>query len=319
MNKYISYAATNVLAFLDVIGIDRDKIRKPSENIDKDFYKRRIEKGLANYKLVKEHKPDVHSMLEFGTGAHGIDLMLGCMLGIEEVSTVDVNCHINVGWAKHADIFSEYANDIEEGAFRDVNVHRKIDELMSVNNADEFFRTVGAVQYSFNDFCSLTNVNYDLWYSESNLQRIPLHAVRGTCEKAVSGLSETGLSFHRLDLADIYTQPHWPLHAPSLRRFDFLKYGELTWSCINRDSYSSQNRLRLAHWHELLSSLGLNRVVSEEIVYEDDILEVNGASVSQLFQYLPVEELIVSHARILYGKKSESSRRLRYSATPSHW
>ena len=82
MNQYISYAVINILALLNSIGIHRTDIINSSsnENIDEEFYRVRIEKGIKNFSLTKEHESNISSMLEFGTGAHGIDLMLASLI-----------------------------------------------------------------------------------------------------------------------------------------------------------------------------------------------------------------------------------------------
>lgn len=320
MNKYIAYSANNALTALNIVGLNRTKLKLPTSNVDVEFYRRRIEKGLNNFRLIKKQLKQINSVLEFGTGIHGIDLMLLSLLGVKEIHTVDIDNHININWANHSEIFIEYLSEINEISYSDVNPEKVIAALKEVKNQKEFFDTINGMHYVFRDFLNIFNSRIDLWYSESNLQRIPLHSILKISEKAVENLSVGGLVFHRLDLADIYTQPHYPLYIPSLHRFDFLKYNDVVWHLINRDSYSSQNRLRLAQYHELFTTLGLSNVSREEVIYDNDIDYINSIQVAPCFKYLPPREIAIAHARVLYKKDDGmEGNSISFTETPGNW
>ena len=309
MNKTTAYLATNALAFANLLGISRSSLKLSAVSIDPAFYRRRIQKGLRNFDWIRSSQPDIKTMLEFGTGAHGIDLMLAFLLGVEEIHTVDIDDHLACEWAQHASTFLEFRSQIESQRFRDVNIDERVEQLTDVKTSSDFFRAINGQHYRFDELQSRFQGKIGLWYSESNLQRIPLSKFDDLSEFVISKMTDDAIAFHRLDLKDIYTQPHWPLHIESLHRFDFLKYGPTIWSLINRDSYSSQNRLRFIHYVERFSGLGLHLQESQEYSEADDREYVQRLKLASPFKELSPEELAISHVRALFRKGEGEGRR----------
>ena len=329
MNKWVAYSLSNVLHIMSKIGIDRNVLqqilgRKSNDmlKLDIPFAMYRVGKGLHNFKDIFQVTKKITSMLEFGTGAHGIDLMIAYLLGIKKIYTVDINNHINPFFAHHPKIFNEYRDDFSK--LCDMSVFdERLSKLNEISDRSSFLQLINCTFMTFHEFRSGFGQHVDLWYSESNLQRIPSKHLRDTLKCAIEALSMGGVAFHRLDVGDIYTQPRFPFYIRNMSRFEFLTYNECIWKLINNDTYSSQNRYRVIQYDETFKSYGLNFYKLEYVVHKEDIKTLSGMHISDMFSYLPVHELAVANARIIYRKGvercTEKTIKVIYDDIPDNW
>ncbi len=261
MNKWVAYSLSNVLHIMSKIGIDRNVLQqilgKRTNDIlkvDIPFSVRRVGKGLYNFKDIFQATKKITSMLEFGTGAHGIDLMIAYLLGINKIYTADINNHINPFFAHYSEIFNEYRDEFSK--LCDMSVFdERLAKLNEISDRSSFLQLINCTFITFHEFRSGFGQHVDLWYSESNLQRIPSKHRRDTLKWAIEALSVVGVAFHRLDVGDIYTQPHFPFYTRDISQFEFLTYNECIWKLINNDTYSIQNRYRVIQYGEIFELL----------------------------------------------------------------
>ena len=311
MNIYVAHLLARLLSVANTLGINRSKIEKfRSDAVDLDFYEQRIKKGISNLKYIfPELKANQNSstMLEFGTGAHGIDFMIANLIGFKNIYTVDINNHLQLKWPKAADIFLKFEDDfkklfeIEESEFKN-----RVAIIKSSQSIDEFLEHINCTYLNFDELRSgfSNGDKIDLWYSESNLQRIPLDDILRIFTIVGDEISENIVAFHRFDLKDIHTQPAYQLYAPKVHRFEFLKHNDVVWKILNSDRYSSQNRLRLPQYNEMFAGLGLSVVKGECLIHTGDEEILKQMKLANMFKYLSPKQLAVASARIIYSKSS---------------
>jgi hypothetical protein len=311
MNIYQAHLIARLLSLADDLGITRAKLERSRPTVDTVFQKRRIQKGINIFKYILSAVPDLPNnlvMLEYGTGVHCLDLQLAFILGLyRKVFTVDISNHLNLMWIKAADTFLEFENELRDsfGITRETLIN-KVNIIQSSKSTDDFFQRLAI---EFIQFDKLQpgfsgGEQIDLWYSQSVLQRIPLKKIAGLFQIAACEMNERCVAFHGIDLGDIHFNPRYRLHTKGIRRFDFLRHSEGTWKLLNCDKYSSQNRLRLAHYESLFDGIGMERVTHECERHPEDEAYLRTMKLGDMFCYLQPSQLSISHAKILYRLRS---------------
>lgn len=317
MKKIISYGFINILHVFDILGLTRERVQTimghkqiNSGVADIEFIKRRIEKGIENIKAIQRSGESFHSIIEFGTGSHGIDIVLFRLMGADKITTVDINNHLDFSWLTSTECLNSLRVATKELPVNDGKSNEKLlQKLKEV--APDRDQVLGVLNCKFLNFEDMENKShfygpYDLWYSESNLQRIPIKKILSYFEVVIKQLRAGGVAFHRVDFGDIFTQPHWPFYIENLGRFDFLSYGNLFWGLINRESYGSQNRLRSLQVESMFEALGLIPIIKQYVVYKDDEIRYGSVKFADQFSYVPKKHAIVAHARYIYTKSTQS-------------
>lgn len=313
MNIYVAHLLARLISVASSFGFNRSKIEKfRNDSVDTNFYKQRIKKGISNFKYlfpVLKKNPKSLTMLEFGTGAHGIDLMIAYLIGFNKIYTVDINNHIQLKWSKSAGVFLQFQEEFEKLFGIEKNEFEiKISTIRSSASLDEFLYNISCTYLNFNELQpGFSNGNkIDLLYSESNLQRIPLNQILNIFTIVANEMSDNIVSFHRFDLKDIHTQPAYQFYAPKVHRFEFLKHNDLVWKILNCDRYSSQNRLRLPQFNEMFEGIGFNIVKGECMLHSGDEEIIKKMKLANMFKYLTQKQLAISSARLVYATNLNS-------------
>ncbi len=240
-------------------------------------------------------------MVEFGTGAMGSDLVLAFLLGYENIITCDINDHLNFeNFCKITQKAAERVGDIaKQFDLPSAEVEARLALLRAVADKEDLYQREIITFRPFSHLLATPLSNIDLWYSESSLQRVPLSKFEKYATHVAQNLSPNAIVFHKVDIADICTQPHYPFYISSAHRFDFLKYSAWLWKFMNNDVYSSQNRLRIPQYIKVFNELGLNLKRARFVRYAGDEEYLGGMHLAEPFARHSLHELSVAHAKLL--------------------
>jgi len=264
----------------------------------------RIEKGLQNLELIREKKNFEYqnkTVLELGTGLQGVDILLFYTLGCRKIITLDHIIHlrkdlmiiaINSLRKRIEDIskrFDQHINSLKERMER-VKIDGSLDDLLSSCN---IFAYDGIVP----NLDDIGHKSVDFFYSESCLQRIPFRNLKKIFEVLPSILSDTAVSFHRIDCKDfnsIYFKNLWDLN--------YLKYSDFLWSLMTTEKFNNQNRLREYEFISLLESAGLNTLYVESGRREKDVEKLKNFPLAKRFQGIKLEEIAIAYSKVISTK-----------------
>jgi hypothetical protein len=184
-------------------------------------------------------------------------------------------------------------------------IKNKLDRLTELNDQDAFLKEMNIKFKRFEDleFDIIDTVN--VWYSISNLQRIPLKRIKYYFEIASEALKDTGIAYHKVDCSDIHAQPHYPFYAKSIYKLDYLEHSENAWKLLNNNEYGCQNRIRYPQYVTLFDGVGLFPVKSILYVDQKDIEYVKTLNVSESFSYMANEQLAICHFKIVLTKRKK--------------
>lgn len=316
MNRLSSVAAANLLWGLHIVGLPRDRLgrmrrfiyqkvfRRPEKKFHTrlpDYAEHRIEKSISNFQFILDGRPPGKTLVEFGTGAMGSDLVLAYLLGYEKIITCDINDHLE--YDNFFKIVRKASNRAEEIANRfglpAAEVETRLAMLFATHDKNDLYKNGIITFLPLSRLLTTPLSDVDLWYSESVLQRVPLHEFEPFARHVASSLSPGAIVFHKLDIADICTQPHYPFYISSAHRFDFLKYPDWLWKIMNNDVYSSQNRLRIPQYLRIFSDLGLNLRRARFVRYAGDEEYLREMHLAQPFAQHDLHELSIAHAKLL--------------------
>ena len=310
MNIYVAHMLAKMLGAANSVGVGRVVLDRlsPKRPINHDTMRDRISKGMANFRdlfAFKEagYKPNDATMLEFGTGAQGLDIYTAYILGYKKVITLDINNHLNIEWAKAADIYLEFQSEFADvfGVSED-ELKEKVSVIKRANSVDELLESIHCEFMLFKDlkpgFAGSDGI--DLWYSESNLMRIPLRQIMPLCKTVADEMNENALAFHRLDTRDVHQIPTYPFYAKNRHQLEYLKHSDLVWKLLNSDAYSSQNRLRVAQFDQMFNGFGQRLMKAEYIIRPGDLEFMQTLKVSDSYSYMTPEQLSIAFARVFY-------------------
>ena len=232
--------------------------------VDRTDTERRTEKGIANLALIQRETGISFgnaTVLEVGTGWHGIDLVLFQLVGAKRIYTIDHHRHLTLQSIrmhmpgilslKNLACLSELAPGVRERAA--VLNWKKWDSL------DEALRELN-VTFLISRSCLTNGLDIpenaiDIFYSDSVLQRVLERDLHSLLKDAGERLMRPGgVCFHRTDQCDINSHSHID---PGLWRLEYLKYSDWFFNTVISGRFNSQNRLRESDFIELLEASGM--------------------------------------------------------------
>ena len=150
-------------------------------------YHKRILKGLRNIEILYRElnfSLSGKTVLELGTGWHGIDLLIFYLLGANKIITIDHYAHLRIDVCLNAIKHfqnSEYLNLLLKLKYSENRMTQLMEiSKRTINLNIKFFLELMRIQYlivSASEYKKLPikkNYSIDLFYSESVLQRIPV-------------------------------------------------------------------------------------------------------------------------------------------------
>jgi hypothetical protein len=277
--------------------------------VDRTDTDKRTEKGISNLALMRRETgisfPDA-TILEVGTGWHGIDLVLFYLVGARQIYTVDQYPHLTlqsirshtskIVSPRYLKELSQLAPGVSQraasldwrkwatldGALRDLHVTALISKSCRI---DHLGLLAGAI---------------DIFYSESVLHRIQERDLIALL-KDVGGrlMSPGGVCFHRTDQCDINSHSHVDT---SLWRLAYLKYPDWFFDTFMSGRLNSQNRLRESDFIDLLASSGFHILFKESVIHEQDLEQMQHFRVAKRFRGKSLEDLATVRSTLI-GRK----------------
>ena len=301
----------------------------------KSFFDVRIKKAMNNFDMcrqVAELNPKGKVVLELGSGGHGVDLILLYLLGARKIFTVDIRFF---GFLYMLQAIHDFKDHIDEIAktfqIKKEEVQSRYDALTAKESVEDFMKAMNIHFLTFDALREEEGVideKVDFFFSESNLQRIPLKYINNTLRQVTDYLADGAITFHRVDTGDINTQPTRPLYDPKLYRFGFLKYSDSAWNLRITERIGSQNRLRQPEYIDMFSTLGFWMCYAENYLYRNDVEKMANFKKNERFIKFTDRENAIAHSRLI-GIFGETDRELRekdfYDCTKgkkeilSHW
>jgi len=273
-------------------------------------YSERIEKSLDNLAMIKTltgFDPENKSILEVGTGRHGIDCLVSYVLGAKAIYTFDHVLHLEKDiMASGIEPLLDKLDSISEKFGIDKSTMTdRIESIKTDGSLDDLLASCNTNYFKYPiENANLEPGTIDLFFSESVLQRIPTGQLRQVVETMGRLLSNSGVSFHRIDCKDINSQERH--YDAGLWAFHYLKYSDFFWNLICSEKFNSQNRLREIEFIEMLEGAGIKTMYVESLRKKEDIERLRDFPLNQRFKEMPVEEVAVKCSKIV-GKKSLES------------
>lgn len=308
MNIYGIHATERLLAVFSSLGIDRQKIKglKLDKEVNEEFYKKRVLRGINHFNNFYNQLPGKDCFLEFGTGASCVDLILAHLVGFEKIITCDINDHVSTKYLRKTNLFEEYLPQIATKFNLDKNLlSEKLIRIKNVQNKNDFFEKLNIHFLRFEELEPDIANNVDIWYSISNLQRIPLETIKKYSKIAVSNLKEDGITYHKVDCSDIHSQSHYPFSSDKIHKLDYLQHSECVWNILNNNKYGCQNRIRYPQYLKLLEGLGMYPNLLELYVDQSDINYIRNLQLSDSFKYMSNKQIAVTHFKIRLTKSKK--------------
>ena len=252
----------------------------------------------------KKNAPDEFTLsgktvLEIGTGWHGVDLLIFFCLGVQKIITVDHHRHLT---------FKSLASSAK--ALNDENI---IEAFHSLCPRSELIENIARLEKIVRQASTLSDVleelsvayiimpsreyknftieanNIDLIYSESVLQRIPERHIRDFFQSIQANLSWDAMSFHRTDQKDINSQDHVDENLWALQ---YLKYPEwMHWAMQCRFNY--QNRLRESDFIELFVESNMPPICIYSYCKKGDVEKLASIKLATKFKGKPLEDIAI--------------------------
>lgn len=329
-NIKVVYALENIAGF--VANIIPEKIQNGVKSMvignkrsqflsnSPDFFRRRIFKAINNFSFlssVYNFRFEDKRVIEYGTGGHGVDLVTLYLLGVKEIYTYDIAFfgfrYLRQAIVDYENHLSLLADTFSSGDI--TSIKERYDRLAATSSVQEAMQVMNINWSPFssllkdkvnNDF---ENEYFDLFFSESNLQRIPIHQIEHLVKVGLDALKSGGYVFHRTDMGDISTQKTRPVYDPKLWRFEFLKYSDRIWSLLSSERMGSQNRLRQPEYIRLFKKYGITNFYIENYYYKKDVEKMSTfrKKLNTRFSEFSDRENAIAHTRFIGIKEADNS------------
>ncbi len=241
--------------------------------------KKRILKALNNMEMLSRETGfsfSGKSILELGTGWHGIDLLIFYLLGTRKIITIDQFKHLSlanlimqISYFEEPECLARLKQlNYSEKRLRDLRELK-----LQASSLEEFLERLGInyliIHSSKYKELPLKSNSIDLFYSESVLQRIPQKHLKELINVVGNRLmTNEAVSFHRTDQKDINAQKHVDSNLWSL---NYLKYNDWFFSWFLSSKFNSQNRLRESDFLLLFQTMGISNIYVESFYRQVDV------------------------------------------------
>ena len=277
--------------------------------VDRTDTGRRIEKGIANLALIQRETGvsfDDVTVLEVGTGWHGIDLVLFNLVGAKRIYTVDHHRHLALESLRTHTPGILSPQNLERLAELAPGVRQRAaalawEDWATLDQALQGLNVTALISRScLTDDLDIPPESVDVFYSDSVLHRIPEKDLAVLLKDVGERLMRPGgVCFHRTDQCDINSQPHID---PRLWRLAYLKYPDWYFDTIISGRFNSQNRLRESDFIELLESSGVRIACKESVLHKEDLERMRTFKVADRFRGKSLEDLATVRSTLI-GRK----------------
>ena len=272
---------------------------------------RRFLKGLENIDFIRSTMGGFtirdKTVLELGTGWHGVDLVIFHLLGAKTIITIDHHAHLThdnlvlsiKALFENKDVLSrlttlgglpERISSLEAQIAQPDSLTALL-KLLSVD-----YKIVTSAQYKN---LAIEHESVDLFYSYSVLQRIPEPHLQDLLRVVSELMSDDAVAFHVTDQKDINSQGHVDT---GLWGLDYLRHSERVFHLFLSPRFSSQNRLRESDFLKLFDGAGIPPVHVTGFCLQSDIDRLKTFEVAKRFEGKTLEDLATRRSRIVSRK-----------------
>jgi hypothetical protein len=245
------------------------------------------------------------TVLEIGTGWHGLDPLIFYLLGAKKIYTIDHHRHLTFA-AIQSKIALFETSSVREMLlpFGDEAVFeyrlRTLKRSAQMHTELHAFLAELGIEYFIRRSCMTTQVpipekSVDIFYSSSVLQRIPeADLLANMRHVGRSLLSDNGVFFHLTDQRDVNS-----LADKDLWHLDYLRYEDRLYNTFISGKFNSQNRLREADFIDVISHSGMHVIYMKSLYREADVSRLRSFRVARRFGHRPLVELAIYHSQLV--------------------
>ncbi len=285
--------------------IRNDEKRSQVLSNTKGYFDMRIKKAMNNFDMCQktaEFRPQGKTALEFGTGGHGIDLVMLYLLGVKKIYTVDIAFFGLFNMPQAIEDFEPFLGLIAKQFDLEENTLKEKHNIIKGETDTRIILDKMNVQFiTFKQLLKRRGIisdKVDFFFSESALQRVPLKQLTPLLDNI--HFSSDAIMFHKINCSDINILKSRVFRDPKLWRFDYLKYSDARWNLITTKRFGSQNRLRQAHYIEFFKRYGFTTCYVENYyAEEEDIDKCRSADFNYRFSMMDPENVAIANFRIV--------------------
>jgi hypothetical protein len=277
---------------------------------DREDLAARFLKGIDNLRLIRSKIDDFglddKTILELGTGWHGVDPVIFHLIGASDIVTVDHHPHLTHDNLK-ATIKALFENPDLLALIQDMGAApdristlkesadrtSSLPELLRCLSVD--YRIVTSSEYAQLTF----EKPIDFFYSESVIHRVPADHLEDLFRVVGNRLGDGAVIFHRTDQSDINAQSHVDTELWAL---DFLRHREWVYNHFYSSRFNSQNRLRESDFLRLLDASGMSPVYVDSYLLRSDVDKLANFDVAPRFSDKTLDDLAVRHSKMICRK-----------------
>lgn len=278
--------------------------------VDRVDFISRVNKGISNIDLVHARLGvDLSdaTILQVGTGWHGIDLVLFFLGGARRIYTIDrysflTESELTRTTERLCELVEEGGISSDGRSLLDPDRVARLEILVQRDTVSgslfDELNIQPIVEPTEQWPCIFVpRQSVDLFYSESVLQRIPTkelnHILAASSER---WLDENGVFFHRTDQKDIHSQSRADENRWAL---EYLKYPEWFFNTVLNGELMYQNRLRESDFIELFEQNGLQVDYVESHCGPKDVRQVRKMRLPSRFEGYDAADLATRSSRFV--------------------
>lgn len=228
-------------------------------------------------------------VLDLGTGWTGHDLMLMHLFGASRIDTFDRVAHLRpecIGAAREG-------LGLELDAIESLGATGAAMRLKAVPTAsvDAFLEHIGATSHtSVPLHAAPLAPGYDLFFSYSTLQCLPVHDLGATMRAARSLMRAGATAFHDVRFTDNY-------YATGGSPLGFLRWPDPLWTAL-QSRFNNHNRLRHSEFVRLVESAGFSLIEEQSTLLPENV--VRATPMLPRFSAHDIEDLRVGNATMVF-------------------
>ena len=235
-------------------------------------------------------------VIEVGTGWHMSDSILFHLLGASEIHTCDILPHLESRLVfSMLETARQSISDIADGfgVERDL-LDERAENMLRANSLSELLSNANIHYHApvwFHRWKPPQN-DFDLFFSHSVLQRVPLPELAQYLSVARQALGANGLSCHVLHHND-----HNFRHDSNIGELHYLRYSDRAYNLLQSRKFNFQNRMRHGEFLEFFKANGFQNIGAETVTVTSEA--AGELKLAERFKSIPLDDLLITRTHLL--------------------